>query len=613
MVIAVASLTRPNSFKISFFDEDKAIKNFNPSSNKVVAYARLSVDEDGANYCSILNQLEIIKNHVDRIYKDNSCDYKEISDDDITGYSFERPGLFQLLEKIENGKCNTIIAKDLSRIGRHNALTNLFIEQCQRVGVRVLAIDEYDSKKESDDVILGIRTWSNERVVKDTSSKVRRVVDHKQSNGTWFCAAPYGYKVIDYKEGIVEIDPIAAKTVQRIFEMYAKGIGMKKITIVLSEEGVPTPTSHAKSIAISEGKTYKRPVSNRWVVSQVQKMLTDDFYIGNLRTNKYTRRGINGKDIRLPKSDHYVFENHHEPIISQDLFDRVQKQRNKRSSENFRGHKSQENIFHGILRCGECGEVLFAYRRKDIEPQYVCSTYFRYNKDACTRHMIKEKTLIQITIDYLSSVREACSKIIAQLDKEVSKLRRSKEHDDETIGKLAKQIANYQNELLTIEEQRIKQILNRPEREDSINAIYDAMYEKADANLRVAIERHSQLKNISVETGDLQKKARTSLGIIDHIIATGEITRRDVELIFDTITVYEDGGVEVCLKRDIGIAGAEPYSIIDRARKQRDKRYTIVNSSANVVREGEGLETKFTESASFIECLHDMSIKMRKK
>ena len=299
------TLSRPDSFNVSFFDEEKARRNLNRFGEYIIGYARLSFDEDGEGYCSIINQQEILRSFYERKFETPHSQYEFIADDNVSGYKFDRSGLFRVLDKIENGLCNIIIAKDLSRIGRHSALTQLFIEQCERVGIRIVAMDDYDSHKQSDELILGIRAWSNERLVKDTSAKILKIVKHKQENGTWFCAAPFGYRVLDYATGKVEIDEEAAKIVRRIADMYVNGYGINKIARILTEEGVPTPNMYLREQRIAEGKTFNKPIGEKWMAPQISKMLDDDFYIGTLRTGKYRRRGINGNDVRRPVEEQH--------------------------------------------------------------------------------------------------------------------------------------------------------------------------------------------------------------------------------------------------------------------------------------------------------------------
>lgn len=61
---------------------------------------------------------------------------------------------------------NIIVAKDLSRIGRHNAKVLLFLEEMEEMGKRVILIDDNYDSFYSDDDIIGIKTWDNERHVK---------------------------------------------------------------------------------------------------------------------------------------------------------------------------------------------------------------------------------------------------------------------------------------------------------------------------------------------------------------------------------------------------------------------------------------------------------------
>ena len=452
------ALVRPDSFNVSFFDEERARQNYNGLGERVIGYARLSFDEDGEGYCSIVNQREILRSFYERKFETPRSRYEFIADDNVSGYKFDRSGLFSVLDRIENGLCNIIIAKDLSRIGRHGALTQLFIEQCERVGIRIVAMDDYDSHRQSDELILGIRAWSNERLVKDTSAKILKIVRHKQENGTWFCAAPYGYRVLDYATGKVEIDEEAAGVVRRIADMYINGCGVNKIARILTEEGVPTPNMHLRAQWIAEGKTFNRPIGEKWLAPQISKMLDDDFYMGNLRTGKYRRRGINGDDVRRPVEEQHVFENHHAPILSREIHERIREIKKNRIKTHDRGYVKNETLFHGMLFCGDCGCRLYVYQRRDLATQYVCSNYFKYGKTACTRHAIKEKLLIEIALEYLAHVREVCRDTIAELDEEVKSAGKHQRRNRVSAEKIRHELSEAHGKLTVIEQQRIKQI-----------------------------------------------------------------------------------------------------------------------------------------------------------
>lgn len=583
---------QPSGFNISFFDMRKAKRNFTTARRYVVGYARLSFDEDGDNFVSIENQMSILEDFYHQQYENAASEYLFIADDNVSGYKFEREGLYRLITLIEEGKCNIILAKDLSRIGRHGALTQLFIEQCERVGVRIHAMNDYDSNKESDDLILGIRAWSNERVVKDTSAKIKKIVQHKQNNGTWFCAAPFGYYVIDYQKGKVGIDEEAAKIVRRIFSMYLGGAGVTSIARTLTREHVPTPNMFAQERALANGDEFKKRVSANWQAAFISAILSNEFYLGTLVTGRYQRDGINGKDVRTGQEAWKKFENHHEAIVDKETFNAAQKIKSDHSKYNYRPKNCREHLFHGIVFCGECGSVEYAYATKGLATQYVCSTYFKYGREKCTRHRIKESLLVDIAINFLKLARNSCREAIDSLDNELFPKRTAKS-SEEAIGRMEKELAGLDTQMQIIEEQRIKQIISHPEREDSINTIYDGMIESTQKNRNELAERIGQLKAHMASTTASIKEAKKVIDIIDQVIESGALSRSAILAIFERITIHDDGSIDVKLKPCLKALDAQNYSVSIKPYKQPEENYTINTEASST----EGLQTTINDSS----------------
>lgn len=605
----MSTLMKPESFNVSFFDEQKARKNFRRNIHYVVGYARLSFDEDGEGFCSILNQESILQKLYDERFSSEISSYEFIADDNVTGYKFDRPGLFKLLKKIEDGFCSIIIAKDLSRIGRHSALTQLFIEQCERVGVRIVAMDDYDSKKESDDLILGIRAWSNERVVKDASAKILKIVRHKQANGTWFCAAPYGYKVIDYVNGIVEIDDEAANVMCRIADMYLSGAGVNKIAKTLSFEGIQTPSQRALQLAVEEGRSYKKAVGTRWTGGQLSKMLDDDFYIGVLRTGKYKRRGINGKDVRTSADEQKVFYNHHQAIFSQETFEAIQRRRKLVRDSRYRGERNGPTLYHGLLQCGDCGAKLYTYKNPKVQRQYVCSAHFKYGSSICSRHTIKEATLTQIILSYLQMIHDTCADVLATINKDIVDAQREAQKQRVTIQTLENKASAARKQLEVIEIQRVKQIIAHPEREDMINSTYDNMIFTTQAELQ-QIEKEIALLTAVISSDEVDvQRAQTSLDIIRDVIRKGTLSRREVEALIDKVVVFENGNIEIRLRTDVGIMQIPEFLHNEKNYKHPTRQFEV--SGVNNVCEGDPSLTTFTSRLMMLEQLYKVSICFR--
>ena len=168
-------------------------------------YVRLSRDDNKRNYSSIENQKLIIRKYAE----ENNMIVRHIYEDDgISGYSFNRPQFQNMMANL--GSIDVIVAKDLSRIGRHNAKVLLFLEEMEEQGKRVILIDDNYDSLYSDDDIIGIKTWDNERHVKNTSRKVKRIKKMEQENGTLKCAPPFGYTRHPLNKQMVLIDEEAA-------------------------------------------------------------------------------------------------------------------------------------------------------------------------------------------------------------------------------------------------------------------------------------------------------------------------------------------------------------------------------------------------------------------
>ena len=189
-------------------------------------YVRLSRDDDKRNYVSIENQKLIINQYaadhgvvIDRWYED----------DGISGYIFDRPGFQQMMADLDKD-IDTVYVKDFSRLGRHNAKVLLLLDEFQERGKHLVVIDDnYDSMDSSDDTI-GIKTWFNERYVKDTSKKIKAVFKAKMRDGKRVSGAvPYGYYRKPEDKQTLYVDEASASVVRRIFQFACKGMGATAI------------------------------------------------------------------------------------------------------------------------------------------------------------------------------------------------------------------------------------------------------------------------------------------------------------------------------------------------------------------------------------------------
>ena len=167
------------------------------NQGKITAlYCRLSQDDglDGESN-SIQNQKRILEQYaIDHRFPN----IQFYVDDGYSGASFNRPDFQRMMSDMEDGKIGIIITKDLSRLGRNQLHTGLYIEErFPQFGVRYIAInDHFDSinPNSTDSDIAGIKNWFNEFFAKDTSRKIRAVQKAKGERGERLTVhVPYGY------------------------------------------------------------------------------------------------------------------------------------------------------------------------------------------------------------------------------------------------------------------------------------------------------------------------------------------------------------------------------------------------------------------------------------
>lgn len=516
----------------------------------IAGYARISVDdEQEQKNISIENQKAIIEDYVKIHFPGSTLTFFE--DRDRSGYTFDqREGYQEMRRGLMQHKYDILIIKDFSRFSRRNSRGLVELEDLRDAGVRIISIgDGIDFPNDDDWLKIQFQFLVNEMPVTDTSRKVRSVVKRRQNDGEWICAAPYGYLVTEDKH--FEIIPTEAATVRQIFDLYNNaGWGYKKIANYLTDEGVPTPRMSERMRKEAAGKKTKRDAKNAWAIATVQGILDNDFYIGTLRQGKYTRAKINGKDIKRNDDEHIVIENHHQAIIDYRTFAITRALREKRSRNNYRGVKVNDNVYSGFLQCGDCGSPLFAMSRSDLAPAYTCGTYHRRGLKGCTSHHIRVDRLDELLKSYVRKLAENSTEMLKQLNEELKRETEQVAETEQSAGNLAAVLDDLTEELKVTKRQRIREIMKKPEQEASIEALYDEMeadLQKKIDGLSHQIDLLSDKRNTIIQ---VNRVAKTAIDLFRDILEKGTLERGDLELLIDKILVFEDH-LEIRLQSDI--------------------------------------------------------------
>ena len=571
----------------------------------ISGYTRISVDiEQDRDNTSIENQKTIITDYVATHFPQAKLTLYE--DRDRSGYTFDqREGYQQMRPKLFSGESQILIIKDFSRFSRRNSLGLLELENLRDAGVRIIAInDGIDYPVKDDWQLIQLRFFMNEMPVTETSKKIKAIIQHRQKNGEWVCAVPYGYRMLNTKEMTYEIDPPAAEIVREIFALYNSGWGYKRIANYLTDKGIPTPRANEIAWRESQGQYTKLKSKAEWSIISVSSILSNDFYVGTLRQKKYTRTNINGKDKRLDEEEHIVIENAHTPIIDARTFAYTQEQLKLRSRSNYRGEKKYATDYSGFLYCGDCGAPMFSMSRPDLKPAYTCGTYHRRGRKGCTSHHVRVDKLDELLKRYIQVVRDNSA---AMLDRLQDAIKRQPEREQEignAIDSLERQLAESKEQLKAMYKRKLIDTMGKAPDEA---AIIDEAYTELEKDLTHRIAGLEHQIDVSIDSRNhllqANRAAKTVIEVFDDILTKPKLDKRDISLIVDRITVYEDH-IDIQLKPDVdgllatGVwedpenfpQGSKdisnlPTEIVQSATRRPNKVFTV-----NVVNSGDPLE-----------------------
>lgn len=593
----------------------------------IAGYTRISVDDElDRDNVSIENQKAIIQDFVKQKFPGSTLTFYE--DRDRSGYTFEQREGYQAMRRgLMSHQYDILVVKDFSRFSRRNSRGLVELEDLRDAGVRIISIgDSIDFPNDDDWLKIQFQFLINEMPVTDTSKKVKNVIKRRQADGKWICAAPYGYIVNKRQE--FEVVPTEADVVRTIFRLYNdEGWGYKKIANYLTDQGIPTPRMAERDRKEAAGEDYKRPVKSAWAIVTVQGILDNDFYIGTLRQGKYTRKKINGRDVRRDVDEQIVIEHHHQGIIDYRTFAATRALREKRTTSHYRGVKKYDNVYSGFLVCGDCGAPMFAMSRSDLRSAYTCGTYHRRGRSGCTSHHIRADKLDELLKRYVQQVMDHSKDMLQRLNEDLAHEQEDVAGTEQSADHLAQVLEELQEELKVTKRQRIRDLMKHPDQEELLEQTYDELEEdlqKRIEGIGHQIELLSDKRNTIIR---VNRAAKTALEVFGDILRKDRLERRDLELIIRQIKVYEDR-LEIQLQADVdsilrsgtlpeetagetvaaiaqipgdtinfksGMGHISPITIVQRSEKRRDKVF-----HANVIGDGDPLEIYTDRDGSVI-------------
>lgn len=286
-------------------------------------YARLSVEDNGSHSTSIATQLALMDQYI--ATHPCLCKEKIYVDNGFTGTNTNRPSFQAMMRDLQNGTVNCVLTKDLSRLGRSYLDTCHLLERVfPAMGVRFITIqnrvDTLLSPAGGLHLSTALENIINEMYARDISQKVSTALAQKMQQGEFIGTyAPYGYQKDPANKNHLIPDEKTAPTVQLIFTLRKKGMSYEAISRYLNEAGVPSPycSKHRKGRKQSETTAI-------WSRRIVTALLHHPVYMGHMvqrRKNQYFYETL----LSQPTAGEIVVKNTHEAIISEALFQEVQK------------------------------------------------------------------------------------------------------------------------------------------------------------------------------------------------------------------------------------------------------------------------------------------------
>lgn len=375
-------------------------------------YERLSRDDElQGESNSITNQKQYLEDYAKQNGFSQCVHY---TDDGYTGRNFKRPGFQKLLKDIDEGGVSTVIVKDMSRLGRNYLEVGFYTEVVfPNKGVRFIAINNsVDTSKSTENDFSPFINIMNEWYAKDTSNKIKSVIANKNKEGLRHQhAVPYGYYRCPENKQLLLVDPESSKIVKRIFEYQASGIGPAEIARILTNEKVITPGAYARKYHPGEATARVSVDNTKWNRTVVNAVLQRKEYLGHTVLGKTI--GVNfktGKRRPTTEDEQYFFPNTHEPIVSQELWDKAQKFRKIVTRKRINDQKRKDGFFRGLLFCSECGSpftlgIQENDNTKHVTISYTCKKYRGSSQmQPHTAHAISENDLRKILLQYIQII-----------------------------------------------------------------------------------------------------------------------------------------------------------------------------------------------------------------
>ena len=472
------------------------------------------------------------------------------ADEGKTGTSVKSRKDFQrMIRQCRRGKIDLILTKSLSRFARNTLHTIEYTRELRQLGIPVIF------EKEN----LNSISWESEFLLTLYGAFAQSESESTSKNVIWgkHQAMKEGRVVIQYKhllgyirgeDGKPKIVPDQAEIIRFIFRRYLAGDTLRAIKAQLEAEQIPYATGEVS-----------------WNISTLQSILQNEKYCGDVIMQKTFRKDCISKETvvntgQLPK---YWTQNHHEAIVSREIFDAVQEETarrkamasgTKKSAPTGLGKYSSKHALTGLLICGECGTP---YRRvvwsqKGMKrPVWRCVNRLDHGKTLCKHSPTLDEKSLQ------EAVLAAVNILMSRKD----------ELSNGVVSEMIQELAPVPGEVLSLADieraigdlaRRFDQLMDETDGEESIQRNLDHFREISE-QLAALKERKAHVLGVQAENELMAKRLQRAAAIMEA--APAEVTEWNesiVHQLVEEVKVLSKDEIKVTFRDGITISQTIP-------------------------------------------------------
>lgn len=522
---------------------------------KTALYVRLSVEDNGKESDSVENQTALLEEYVA-----NHPHLKKTAlfvDNGYTGTDFLRPEFTRMMEAVQDGLVDCVVVKDLSRLGRNYIETSQFIEKiCPFYGLRFIAVnDSYDTATVTSEGQLSasLSNIVNDYYAKDISRKVTSALRAKMERGDYIGNyAPHGYRKDPENKNHLLIDPETAPVIQQIFEWRAEGISYMGICKLLNDAGIPSPGQYKLNQGI-ETNNNKKKRTVLWNKHKITEILKDIVYIGHLAQKKGSQCLYGGIPYHITSEEEWiVVKNTHEPLISEELFEKVQQinnavlERQKANTGKYDHLPKEKNIYGKKFTCADCGAIMkltrsFSTKKDKVYFTFKCPTYAEHGSRGCSDIKMRKAdldeavfTFIKSQMDVFIDMENTLRRLLA-----MKKAKLKQNNTQQEIKALRQKLANKQSLLSGLYVDLKEGMLSQDE--------YGHHREIITADIKALETNLAELENAKNETEEQITGEMKWKFMIQRFYDATEMTAEMADAFIESMKLHEDGSLEIKL------------------------------------------------------------------